>query len=218
MIAFDLDGTLIDLDVPIASVRELVRAFFVELGIDREMRPILAAITAAASEIEARPERAAELEKRALKILGDAEKTAAENAPLRPGVSAVAELAGPFAIVTNNGGACGEVASARLKSAGLDVTGRLVSRDDVAEPKPNPAGLLAAWDLLGRPDKWLWVGDSTADVEAGRRFREQAPTCALTIVGVRGGRNTEGELIACGADWVAPDLIEFARRLKGSDD
>jgi len=54
----------------------------------------------------------------------------------------------------------------RLRPAFVAVVGL----DDVVEPKPSPEGLLLAMRSLGvAPARTVFVGDSTLDMEAGRR-------------------------------------------------
>lgn len=73
----------------------------------------------------------------------------------------------PAGIVTGKGRRAWEVTAASIE---LGTFRTVVTDDDVAEPKPHPEGLLsAAADLELEPSAILYVGDSLADLEAGRR-------------------------------------------------
>lgn len=45
-----------------------------------------------------------------------------------------------------------------------------ITGDDVVEPKPHPEGIIKAMNILGcTPQETIFVGDSNADIEAGKR-------------------------------------------------
>lgn len=70
----------------------------------------------------------------------------------------------PLGIVTGKGRRAWTVTAARLPLPTFDV---VVTEDDVAHPKPNPAGLLdAARALSLAPAACLYVGDSPGDLAA----------------------------------------------------
>jgi pyrophosphatase PpaX len=69
-------------------------------------------------------------------------------------------------IVTGKGRVTWEETHARLGLGDFEV---VVTEDDVAHPKPHPAGLLQALEAMGaRPAEAIYVGDSLTDMEAGR--------------------------------------------------
>jgi HAD superfamily hydrolase (TIGR01509 family) len=73
----------------------------------------------------------------------------------------------PIGVVTGKGRDAWLVTQAEL---GLGDFGVVVTDDDVTEPKPHPDGLLgAAAALAVAPPEVVYVGDSPADLEAGRR-------------------------------------------------
>lgn len=72
----------------------------------------------------------------------------------------------PLGIVTGKGREAWEVTR---EIADLGAFAVVVTDDDVHAAKPDPAGLLAAADTLGiRAAQAVYVGDSGADLEAGR--------------------------------------------------
>ncbi len=73
----------------------------------------------------------------------------------------------PLGIVTGKGRAAWEITEAAFDLGRFQV---VITEDDVPHPKPEPSGLLAAAERLGiEPAQALYIGDSLADLEAGRR-------------------------------------------------
>src|SRR5712691_3298895 len=71
-----------------------------------------------------------------------------------------------WAVVTS---ASAALAKLRMTCAGLQIPKVLVSADDVAQGKPNPAGYLKAASMLGfMPAECLVIEDTAAGVLAGR--------------------------------------------------
>lgn len=206
-VLFDLDGTLLTLPVAIEPVRERLRAELGARGYRGELRPILAAIEQASGQVAATDDERRRLIAEARAAIDRAEVEAAASARATAGAAAVvAELgAGGVAvgIVTDNGRAC--VAPA-LATAGIEADWRvIVSRDDVAAGKPDPAGVVqAARALLPAGGQLTLVGDSPRDIEAGRGARGRLPGIELAIVAVTCGRGRPDQL--AGADRVIADL------------
>ena len=75
-------------------------------------------------------------------------------------------------IVTGKSRSSWEITLAQVELGDFDV---VVVDDDVANPKPDPEGILAALDSLGvEPRDAIYVGDSPADMEAALAARTQA--------------------------------------------
>lgn len=73
----------------------------------------------------------------------------------------------PLGLVTGKGRRAWEVTEEALRLGEFAV---VVTDDDVAAPKPDPGGLLAAAAALDvAPAAAVYVGDSVSDLEAGRR-------------------------------------------------
>lgn len=72
----------------------------------------------------------------------------------------------PLGLVTGKGRRAWEVTSSAIDLGEFEV---VITDDDVEAPKPHPGGLLAAAEHLGYPPgEIVYVGDSLADLEAGR--------------------------------------------------
>ena len=185
-VLFDLDGTLVDLPVDIAAVRRRAARIFEERGWRGELRPILPAIDAAAAEVAGDEDDRRRLIAAARAVMDHAEIEAAERAAPRLGAAAVvralAERNVPVAVVSNN---CRTAVHRALAGLGIDDrVGAMIGRDDVALPKPDPAGLAAAVARLGEPSRIIWVGDSPGDVEAGRRLAASRPGSEVVVAGL----------------------------------
>ena len=205
-IIFDLDGTLLRLDVDIEEVRLRLGALFAPFGVTRPFRPILARIRGAAHEAVAGGGNEATLRAAAFAILDEWEVAAASAA--RPREGAAATLGALVArgvrlgLVTNNGRAC---LAPALHAAGLDAAwfGATVTRDDVPAPKPDPAGILRVAAALGAGDPW-YIGDHQSDIDAGRAARVSLP--GLRLAALRGGLPGAGGFT--GADRILDRLDE----------
>lgn len=106
-------------------------------------------------------------------------------------------------IVTGKGREAWEVTRAATHLGEWEV---VVTDDDVHAGKPDPGGLLAATDALGMaPERIVYVGDSTADMQAGRNagMRIAAALWAKTAPG-------EADAFTAKIQPMHPDWI-FAR-------
>jgi len=199
-VAFDLDGTLLDLPVDIESARNEIAALFGEFGYHEPMRPILDAINRAAASVAGRDEEIYPLIIRARGILDKAEVAAAENATARPGaveaIESLRRLGISLGIVTNNSRACIVPALAAL---GFTTSDFVVStRDEVRRPKPAPDGLIRVASQIAEANENMWfVGDSPVDISAAVAANPQvAPT--LRAIAVPGPRSSLQQLRAAG--------------------
>lgn len=185
-VLFDLDGTLVDLPVDISAVRRRAARIFEERGWRGELRPILPAIDVAAAEVAGGAGDRRRLVAAARAIIDEAEIEAAERAAPRLGaaatIRALAERRVPVGVVSNN---CHTAVHRAMAGLGVDdLVGAMIGRDDVAAPKPEPAGLAAAVARLGDPSRIVWVGDSPGDVEAGRRLASSRPDLEVVVAGL----------------------------------
>jgi HAD superfamily hydrolase (TIGR01509 family) len=168
----DLDGVLVD---SAAAIERTWRDFAARHGLDADHvvaeshgRRSTDLIRLVAPHLDAECE-AARLESEELERAG--ELTALPGA--RELVAAVPP--GRFAIVTSGTRA---LAEARLRAAGIPVPDVLISAEQVANGKPDPAGYLRAAELLGvEPEHSLVLEDAPAGVEAGR-------AAGMTVVAV----------------------------------
>lgn len=175
VIAFDLDGTLVDTapdligalnavlceeglpTVPLASARHLV---------GRGARALLVrGFAEAGRDLEG--EEADRLVARFLDIYRD--HIADESRPfegLEAALDALAAAGARLCVCTNK-----PTAFARLLLDALGLSDRfagVTGPDDAPQKKPDPRHLLAAIDAAGGADRFLLVGDSFADVAAAR--------------------------------------------------
>ncbi len=214
-VAFDLDGTLIDLPVDIEAARAEIAALFAEQGYNEPMRPILDAINRAAASVATNDADIFPLIIKARNILDRAEVAAAEKAKARPGAIAALErlqaLGVSLGICTNNSRAC--VAPA-LEALGMRPQHfSVTTRDDVRRPKPAPDGLIRIAGVMGeRGDDMWYIGDSPVDVSAAVAANHQvAPN--LRAIAVPGPRSSLQQLRMAGPCVVYDTLDEAIERI-----
>jgi phosphoglycolate phosphatase len=171
---FDFDGTLVHQRIDFAAMRAAVRAVAVHYGLAGEAWEALMALEliARGQEELARHDaaRSAAFAAEAQAAILELELEAAEGAEAIPGA---AELLRQLkargygvGIVTRNCRAAVERVLARSPLV-YDV---LLTRDDIAEVKPDPRHLLAALAVLGaRGEEAAMCGDHPLDVVVGQR-------------------------------------------------
>jgi sugar-phosphatase len=140
-----------------------------------------------------RPDLDAEAENRIIEKL---EIDDTEGVRALPGVlDLLAALpAGCWTVVTS---ATGALARVRLAAAGIPVSGPIVTADDVAKGKPDPAPYLAGAALLGLPPgDCVVIEDAASGVKAGR-------AAGCTVVATTFSHSIES-LEA--ANYMVPDL------------
>ena len=214
-ILLDMDGTLLRLEVDIEAVRAELVTMFAGLGFDASFAPILATIDSAAQAVAASAGEAAALVRRGRDLIDAGECAAAARARPRRGAAALlAEIERrqwPVGLVTDNGRAC--VAPA-ISGAGLDSPlwrrAKIVTRDDVDQPKPAPDGVVAAATPMLDDGGTLWyVGDSPRDISAGHAARDELAGIEVITVALEGGRGSSAALRAAGPDVVIDALDQL---------
>jgi sugar-phosphatase len=160
-ILFDLDGVLID-STP--SVSRQWRIWAKENGIDPEKLLAFAHGRRTADTIRAvAPHLDAEEETRKLELR---ESNDTEGVSVMPGAINLLQAvpSGRWCVVTSG---TRVLATARLKLGKIPFPQVLVTADDVAAGKPDPAPYLMGARLLGvRPEDCLVIEDATAGIEA----------------------------------------------------
>ncbi|ADD04292.1 HAD superfamily hydrolase [Natrialba magadii ATCC 43099] len=160
-IVYDLDGTLVDLDVDWNAVAADVKALYADSNVEPPSDDLWAMLEWAANAgLADAVEEAIAAHERA-------------GAPTSPRLAHADELANGMA--TTPVGVCSlncEAACRRaLESHGLvSAVDVIVGRDTVETQKPDPEPLLVAVDELGvEPSDAVFVGDSARDEQTARR-------------------------------------------------
>lgn len=79
----------------------------------------------------------------------------------------------------------------------------LISLDDVKHRKPSPEPVLKACKKLGiKPEEAVFVGDQAFDMQAGK-------SAGVLTIGITTGRNKKSELLRAGADNMIDSLTEL---------
>ena len=164
---YDLDGTLVRLDVDWGAAEADARAVVAEadLGIDPERADVWELFDAAEAH-----GLADELES----AVAAHEVDGAETSWRLPVADELADLSVPVGICSLN---CERACRIALERHDLDEhVDAVVGRDTVAYRKPHPRPLLAAIQrIAGEPAETVFVGDSASDAvcaeRAGTRFR-----------------------------------------------
>ncbi len=164
-VVYDLDGTLVRLDVDWDAVATAARTVYRRAGEDPPAADSWELLTAAdrigrREEIDAR--------------IAEHERAGARSSTRLPLAADVPDRSVPVGVCSLNCEAACRIALERHDM--LDDVDTIVGRDTVASMKPDPEPLLAAVDELpGSPGDVLFVGDSASDEltadRAGVAFR-----------------------------------------------
>jgi phosphoglycolate phosphatase len=201
IVLFDFDGTLVEIDIDFAQMRQGVFALGIEYGVSAE--PGLYVLESLEDIFEKLQQldvnQARDFKQRAKRLIASIEVEAATRSRAMPGAKrTLRELKSrgiKIGIVTRN---CrsGVMKSAEKADFVYDLT---LTRDDVEKVKPDPQHLLDALNILNsKPGKSIMVGDHPMDILAGKRagmktaavltsksvkdFEEVAPDLILTGV------------------------------------
>ena len=193
----DLDGTLVD---SVASGRQAWGALARRRGLDEE-ETILLAMGRPTRETIAllvpEGERTAEQEKLDRDEVDDAGSVTAYE-------GAAELLAGPIPIAVVTSGST-ELATARLRGAGLEPPAVMITADSITRGKPDPEPfLLGARELGVEPARCLVLEDAPSGIES-------ANAAAIPVVAFRTS-HSESELE--GATEVLDTLAEAVARLR----
>lgn len=206
---FDLDGTLVAPTIDFGALNQAVRDVVAAHGAGEALvglppLPALEMIDAAARWLAARGQGDAD----ALRNDGQCailaiEVAAADGAAPFEGVPAMlARLAARglgIGIITRNS----REAATRIVARGNLACDVLLSRDDVARVKPDPAHLHAALERLGvSAGQALMCGDQAMDMVAGKR-------AGVGAVGVLTGGARAQDLTNAGADYVLTCITDL---------
>jgi len=155
---YDLDGTLVHLDVDWEAVREAVAAVLRARNVEVEGADLWTLLERADAAGYRSPveEKIAEFEREGART--------ARRLPLARSIPADV----PVGVCSLN---CEAACRIALETYGLDDdVDVIVGRDTVGTEKPDPEPLLAAVEALGAtPERTLFIGDSERDAETARR-------------------------------------------------
>ena len=152
-LVYDLDGTLVRLDVDWGAVTEEVAAVLRARGLETE---------GSLWDLLQRAEEAGERHRRAVEdVIADHERAGARSADRLP-LADELPAGVPTGVCSLN---CEAACRIALELHGLDGhVDAVVGRDTVTAHKPDPEPLLATVDALGAgPQATLFVGDSDSD-------------------------------------------------------
>ncbi|MBU6997151.1 MAG: HAD-IA family hydrolase [Theionarchaea archaeon] len=171
---FDLDGTLVTMELDFVKIRKEVDRILVRWGYPPELleetRSTLETIREAVSYLDSHSQDGEGLKKEAETYLEQVEMEAASRAQLIEGAKTVLQILKKkkkkIGIITRNHRA---VALKVLKRCGLEqFVDLLLARDDVERVKPHPDHMLEAVRRLGsEPEKTVVLGDHHYEIEAG---------------------------------------------------
>ncbi len=165
-ILFDLDGTLVD---SAGSVERSWRQLADRIGRPwQEVRPHIHGVPVKQVMAMLEPDMPPETVEELRLFMIESESTDTEGVVAQPGAAQVLDSLPPerVAIVTSGGI---RLATARITAAGLPTPGVVVTADDVAVGKPDPAPYLMGAKLLGFPaDRCLVVEDAPAGVASAK--------------------------------------------------
>ncbi|MFB6232623.1 MAG: HAD family hydrolase [Haloarculaceae archaeon] len=156
-VVYDLDGTLVSLDVDWDAVREDAAALLSARGVDTAGTDLWDLI-----ELDG-----AEHRRSVVDVIAEHEREGARTARRLP-LADELPLDGPVGVCSLN---CEAACRIALEMHGLDRdVDVIVGRDTVGAHKPDPEPLLAALeDLSAEPSQSLFVGDSERDAKTARR-------------------------------------------------
>ncbi len=121
-------------------------------------------------------------------------------------VRALAEDGYKLGICTGKGRRTMDISSGYLSFCGY--FDAIVTGDDMERPKPNPDGLFTCLKMLNvAPEDAVYVGDSNADVAAGK-------SAGLTTIGVKWMPITQSREFRPSPDYEFSDFDEFLQTVR----
>lgn len=208
IVVFDLDGTLMEFKLDLATARRKIAETAKGYGLEmRERESIQELIEKAGQTLS--PEQLKTLKQQVMSVMAENEMKAASEAEARKEIPELLEKlrrAGfRLAVATNTNRQAAAEALARTGLAEFFET--VVTRNDVERMKPRPDVLLeVARRMQVPPSELVYVGDSVNDyraaVEAGSRF-----------IGIDGGVHSSEELKAAGVVDVVSKPAELLNHL-----
>ena len=204
-VLFDLDGTLIEFKFRIRESRQAMFDFVHSLGYDISRMNDHMKTQDVIDETRYQWERSTgkqttefdAIKDDLFKILDSYESEVANGSrPFADSLEVVRSVSVrlPTGLVTNSGRPAVETI---LKKHGFaPFLSAVVTRNEMPRLKPSPAGLLAALKQLGvKPEKSLYVGDSTLDIEAAKLAKMKCAAVSTGLYGENVLRNLEPDFM-----------------------
>lgn len=158
-VIYDLDGTLVRLNVDWAACESALRDRLTEAGVTTENGTAWTLLEAAEQ---------AGIGNEAASIIATYERQGAEGAVRLPTAEEASNQAVPIGVCSLN---CEAACRIALERVGLlDTVEVIIGRDSHPERKPAPGPLLAALEAVGvAPERAVFVGDSASDRTTAER-------------------------------------------------
>jgi len=213
-IVFDLDGTLIDSTINYEKMSQMVRELLTKEGVSldnpndrRRTYQVIQAGEKALIELGVSKEKITDLMKRIENVMNTVELEGAHlSKPIKNAHEMLKEVKNRnlgIGIATRG---CHEYAVKSMELTRIDFyIDKLLARDDVPYPKPDPRHLLDVVSYLGAtPDSVFYVGDSTTDLKT-------AEGANIPFIGYRRNEEWAKRLLDAGCKNMVNDLIELVR-------
>jgi len=215
LVLFDLDGTLVSLNLMAEKAREEIRRCYRSVfGDDDTFTPILERIEECERRIarEKGLEEAFSFREKALEILRHWEMAAVKDSRVQGHAKEVLrrirERGVKTGVFSRN---CREAVAEAIRKHELGPFDVVIAREDAEETKPSPRPVLLALKITGvHPRECLIVGDHPYDILSAK----EAGVKAAGVLTGAGGREA---LENAGADYVFTDLAELYNAFFGGE-
>ncbi len=211
-VVFDLDGTLVNLNIDFKALRAEIVEHLVKQGLPYSIFSLSDSVSSILDKIEVymrnngrNKDEILKLKNEVLSIVINYEMEAARKTSLIPGVletlKTLKDMGLKTAIFTANGEKAANyiLKKFRIKEF-FDV---VVAREAVSSVKPNPMHLKAVLEALNvKPKETLVVGDSEWDMKCAREN-------GVTAVGVVTGFSSPEQLKRAGASYIISSLTNI---------
>ena len=213
-IVFDLDGTLIDSTINYEKMSQMVRELLTKEGVSldnpndrRRTYQVIQAGEKALVDLGVSPEKIVDLMKRIESVMNSIELEGVNlSKPVKNVHKTLDEIKNRnlgIGIATRG---CHEYAVKSMELTGIYIyIDKMLARDDVTFPKPDPRHLLEVVTHLGAtPDTVFYVGDSTTDLRT-------AEAANVPFIGYRRNDEWAKRLEDAGCKSMVSDLYELVR-------
>jgi phosphoglycolate phosphatase len=220
-IIFDLDGTLTVLTLPLETMRQDTKKYFITLGVPADVFEPADGISSSTMKAKEymleyliSEDEWDSIQAKLDEILTCHENISAEDASLLDDtlhvLSKIKQMGFTTAILTNNGRHSVDIILEQLPLAQYFEI--IVTRNETPNPKPFPDGLIQLVGQLGiAKDEAVYVGDASIDGVAAQR-------AGVEFWGVTTGETDKSTLRMSGAALVFSSLSELLTHLSAEED